>query len=319
VWSVGTLLYVLPALWAEPRVYVEPTDLAAAMVSALAAELSADGLVDSKDAANFFVSLTPHDDVAFLELRLPNGNKVLERSITTDGGVDAAVRVAVLLVARAIRALAAERSGPTESFVETSSASRGSLDPGPSATVAMESQPATAKLALAPLLGVDTWAGQPQFSLGILAELGDRIRPGLEFVSSGLLCCAQSTKGIEASAVEYALTADLTWRFVDDSNWALAGVLAAGVQVSAGQATATGFAGPASPRSFSFVQGVGRAGILVQRALSEELAVSIRGGIHLAAGPAEIHAPDPIGSGTQTLRTALFSPWAQLGVAWTIF
>jgi hypothetical protein len=289
------------------------------MGSALRAELSADRLVESKDAANFLVSLASQDDVALLELRLANGSKVLERSISTDGGVDAAVRVAVLLVARAIRALAAEGSRAADSVVDTSSASHGSPDRGPSATIATEPRPSTSKLALAPLFGVATWAGQPQLSLGILAEVGDRIRPGLEFVSSGLGCCTQSTKGISASVVEYALSADLTWRFIDDSTWALAGLLAAGVQVSAGQATATGFAGLAAPQSFSFVQGVGRAGIAVHRAFSEEIAVSLRGGIQLAAGPVEVHAPDPIGSGTQTLRTALISPWAQLGVAWTIF
>lgn len=323
------LAALLSTLAVATTVEIAPTPLAASLTALLTDELPAGAIVEDDGA--LVVQLARDGGTLTLEIRDADGRVRLARGIDTADGERPALRVAALLVVE-IFEQPAPPPPPTRTATVTRTATIAArAPPSPPPLVDLGPPPAPVEVVTPPPPAAPSvrswwffggaagaWWTQPSTPqvgvyLGARYDFGP-LEAGVRLGAQGL-CCALAIDGrVDGDALQFFGLAEASLEVVDTGAFAVAPVLAAGVQVDRVTARATAFVGEPIEETLSATGVLGRAGLIGRWTFSAALGVELGAGIALRTPRFVSRLPPAFATDSDDLDAGVLSPWLELGV-----
>lgn len=327
----GLLLLALAA--AQPRVYVEPGELAQPLREALLLELGGARLTESSTAADLRCRFMRAGGDIFLELEPRGEPRAIRRELApANADPTATVRIAVVLILRTLEQQQQqpqqpppeEPTPPEETPPGEPRASEPPEEP-PDQTPEEAPQPEPAKpdLELGATLRMSASLWQRPLTPRLGPELSiwlerDTLSFALDLGVQGLPCCNASDR-IEVDANELIALLEVGLAIWRTDTLELTARIAGGARWLRGESRSLIFQATGTTEDVSLVAATLRAGGELSFALSEKSRLRLALGLVFFAGDHQVDLPPPYRVNEPAFDAGTLAPWLALGFSYSLF
>lgn len=242
----------------------------------------------------------------------------IERSIdVVDGDETAAVRVAVLLVAR--MANRAPRRAPPVPGPEPGSSPRANATPAVVRLPAPSSAPRRWRLDLRAGVATTLWARPATPRLGPTLTARAGYGPWRTGVSVQLMVCCTTSEQLEVDATSVVAAVDFGYAIVERPSWTVAANASVAIRRIDGTARSLVFAAPGTPEDVTATHFLAGATLEAEALVLEPVWVVFAAGANVAVGQPSIGLPEPFANDSAAFAFGRFAPWFALAARVRIF